>query len=204
MSEIGTKGGAASSHKHHVEAGRKGAWVRWTRPLPLPISAKNQKRFWSQVNKTDTCWLWTGCVQYGYGLVGIGGNTFKVQRVSWGITNGQIPHGMLVCHKCDVRNCVNPDHLFLGTHDDNNKDMKRKGRAATGDRNGTRLHPESIPKGEQHWWSAKLNAKTVRAIRSLAAPGSLHGVKAEMARRFGVSQTTIGHVLSRKTWRHVA
>lgn len=88
-----------------------------------------EDRFWSKVNKTDTCWLWTATKTHGgYGLVKANGRQGVVHRMAWELTNGPIPSGLLVCHRCDVRNCVRPDHLFLGTAKENTQDMLAKGR----------------------------------------------------------------------------
>lgn len=78
------------------------------------------------------CWLWIGRAKpKGYGRIGIGRNKqFAAHRVSWELFRGEIPAGMCVCHKCDTPSCVNPDHLFLGTHADNAGDRQRKGRGA--------------------------------------------------------------------------
>jgi len=88
---------------------------------------------------TETgCWIWTGCYsgkgRTGYGLfhtktVKTGAKMKKAHRVSYELYKEEIPEGMLVCHKCDNPACVNPDHLFLGSHIDNMKDMISKGRA---------------------------------------------------------------------------
>lgn len=92
-------------------------------------------RFWAKVDKRgpDECWLWTGCRKkaFGYGKIGegrMGQRTLLAHRVSWEITNGSIPDGAMVLHRCDNPPCVNPRHLFLGDQLDNMRDMVSKGR----------------------------------------------------------------------------
>lgn len=94
--------------------------------------APAEVRFWRRVDKTDDCWLWTGGSNgLGYGVFGIAtGQTMGAHRYSWQIVFGPIPDGMFVCHQCDTPACVRPDHLFLGTHEDNMVDMVSKGRQA--------------------------------------------------------------------------
>jgi len=81
------------------------------------------------INK-DGCWIWQAFKEpkFGYGRFKLNGKNEAAHRASWVIHNGPIPSGLLVCHKCDIPSCVNPDHLFLGTHKDNSRDRDIKGR----------------------------------------------------------------------------
>lgn len=98
----------------------------WSLIQVIDLSA----RFWPRINKTATCWLWTGSKnRSGYGHLKVCRRYVAVHRISWQIANGKaIPDGLLACHHCDTPLCVNPEHLFLGTHTDNMRDMHAKGR----------------------------------------------------------------------------
>lgn len=97
-----------------------------------------EDRFWRRVNKTDTCWLWTGgCIggrdrgpTHVYGEVWRDNVKLLTHRVSWEMAFGPIPDGLFVLHRCDTPLCVRPDHLFLGTQADNARDMWAKGRGS--------------------------------------------------------------------------
>lgn len=88
--------------------------------------------FWGHVQKSEGCWRWIGAhMRNGYGHMGSRGKTYSAHRLSYELNVGPIPNGMCVLHRCDVRDCVNPEHLWLGTKSDNTRDMDKKGRRGT-------------------------------------------------------------------------
>lgn len=136
----------------------------------------------------NDCWNWTAYkIPTGYGQYWADGTMKSSHRIAWEIANGPIPDGMFVCHKCDNKTCVNPNHLFLGSHQDNMKDRNSKGRQAklTGILNG----------------QSKLTEEQVLAIRSFYATGSY--TQTELGERFGVSHQQIGYIVNRKLWTHI-
>jgi DNA-binding transcriptional regulator YiaG len=173
--------------------------MRW-HPEPVEV------RFWRKVDKSSDCWLWTGALDSaGYGQISVGtkaagGRKLALtHRLSYEWHHGPIPEGLMVLHSCDIRRCVNPAHLSVGTHADNAADMVSRGRAAVGDQSSARLYPELRRRGVKHP-KAKLSEDTVRAIRQQAATGMS---QRQLAALYGVGKNTVQSVLEGKTWRHV-
>lgn len=118
------------------------------------------------------CWLWTDCLHHnGYGQISLGRGkpSGRAHRISWELNKGPVPAGALVLHKCDVRSCVNPDHLFLGTPAENMNDMIAKGRAK---------HPR------------KFSSSQIDQIRNSQAP------QKDIAALFGISQAYVSQIRS--------
>jgi hypothetical protein len=165
---------------------------------PKPKLLKD--RFWQRVNKTNTCWLWLGPKNpvNGYGQANWSRKELRKNRVvfahraAWILTYGEIPDNLQVCHKCDVRLCVNPEHLFLGTQADNLADMDRKGRrvsvGAPGSTNG-----------------AKITLKDVLYIRELLGKippkqkGRFNKIK-EMAQHYGITFQNVYRIINGESW----
>lgn len=132
------------------------------------------------------CWDWLGYRQSGgYGQTYMEGVRWTLHRLSWHFFMGEIPEGALVLHKCDRPCCINPEHLFLGSHKDNMHDCMSKGRHSFGFRKG---HTYSSNKKRLR----KLDDDSVRAIRQSAAP------LADLALQYGVSMACISMLRNRK------
>ena len=132
-----------------------------------------EQRFWEKVEKSDTCWIWTGAKvsrRKPYGTTWMRGKSVVSHRVSYELHYGPIPPGLWVLHLCDNHSCVNPAHLFLGTGIDNAEDAVRKGRFA----------------------NQKLSGEEIDKILSLRSSGlTLRAIANEL----GVSFARIGEVL---------
>ncbi|HEV2862843.1 MAG TPA: HNH endonuclease [Pyrinomonadaceae bacterium] len=149
-------------------------------------------RFWTHVDRSpgpEGCWLWTGFIsENGYGVFSFNGRQYKAHRVSFFLEHGRILNDRLILHRCDVRACVNPAHLFEGTPRDNSQDAVRKGR-------NTRLYGERNGK-------AKLTRESVLAIRRMCRRGGVY--QKDVARLFKVSEATVSYVVNGGRWKKVA
>lgn len=147
-------------------------------------------RFMLKVKKTDSCWLWTANknkIGYGYFWMKVANRQLLAHRVSYELFVGSIPCGLLVCHKCDNPSCVNPNHLFIGTHLDNMNDMFNKNRQSTcksraGIQNGrARLSEDDV-----------IQIRIIKNLKNI-----------EIAAKFGVSPVTIEQIKNRRLWKHI-
>lgn len=135
-------------------------------------------RLWNRTYEPDEngCMMWAGATARGYGQLKVDGKVVYAHRLAWEVYYGApVPDGMHVLHECDNPLCVNPDHLFLGTHQDNMKDRQSKGR-----------------------FSSTLTQEQVDRIRERYAEGGV--LQKELAEEYGVSHTTISRILSEVRW----
>lgn len=147
------------------------------------------ERFWEKVDKSGDCWVWTGAKGnlYGHGSTtapGGGNKSMHAHRRSWEIVHGPIPDGLEVCHRCDNPPCVNPDHLFLGTHAENMADAATKGRLPRGSRSNL----------------SKLTEAQVTEIKARLAAGD---GTAAIAKDYGVTTGNVYAIKTGRSWRHV-
>ena len=142
----------------------------------MELTEEHKKRFWAKVDKTDSCWLWTGStVRGGYGNVCINNKTYMAHRVSWFLAGNTIPTCHVLRHKCRNRNCLNPEHLETGTQAENANDKIRDGTAGK-----------------------KLNAQQVLEIRARATES-----QRKLGKEYGVSHKSICRVITRRYWKHI-
>jgi hypothetical protein len=150
----------------------------------------DEQRFWGNADRTggpDACWPWQNSTAAGgYGAMHTKAGRLKAHRIAYRLAHGPLVPGLSVCHTCDNPSCVNPAHLYQGTHKQNMRDRAARGRG--GDLRG------------QQNGRAKLTDDTVRAIRALAERGEPN---VAIARRFGVTDVMVSKIRRGVAWRHV-
>lgn len=161
-------------------------YYNWKRhDNPISLKENHEARFWKCVDKTGNCWLWTGyTLDSGYGGLKVKSKFVLAHRYSWMIHKGTIPDNLFVLHSCDVRNCVNPDHLFLGTSLDNMKDRDNKGRQAKHEKNGMAVLTSYQVKEIIRKYNDKLKPTSYR----------------KLSKEYRVHYTQIARIVKRKHW----
>lgn len=163
----------------------KKAWRRGDLEKFKKISSIDRFLEHTNISK-DGCWLWSGPkLLAGYGKFGVRGKTVSAHRFSYSHYIGKIPEAMHICHTCDTPACVNPDHLFLGTHQDNMRDKVAKLRQ---------------PRGE-NTVGVKLTENKVHQIKKFISDGVS---KSKIARHFDVSRASIYAIEAGKNWSHLS
>jgi hypothetical protein len=180
---------------------------RWHNQSNVNAKAKGTRantpaKFWRQAEAPSLfeCWLWKGTVgTHGYGQISFEGKIWRAHRLAFFLHNGTLDETAVICHSCDNPLCVNPAHLFAGTHADNVAGMVRKGRQARGDRiKGPTM--EQRLRGAAHY-ASKVDEEDLREIRRLRAMGY---TLLQLAQRFPLHPMTIGEIARREIWRDVA
>jgi hypothetical protein len=186
----------SEQHSSCARAGKKSGTVEYRgssavrATKPILVTDNLRQRFDEYVVKNNQgCWAWSGAIVDGYGVLwelGASRQQLRAHRVSWAIYRGEVPEGMCVLHRCDNRQCTRPDHLFIGTVGDNNRDTIAKGRhvSSRGEKNG----------------ASKLTADDVEKMKTLRAQGLGYAV---IARRFGVVTMTCWRAVNQKSWSHI-
>lgn len=141
-----------------------------------------------EIDSISGCWNWKRYSRHGYGIIRLNGKERFAHRVSYSLFTGEIGNGLCVCHKCDNPKCVNPEHLFLGTHADNMRDCARKGR-------------NKIPRneGEKHGMS-KLKEYMVFEILNHIKNGLK---QIQIAKMFKIDPSMVSYIKSGKYWKHL-
>ena len=169
--------------------------ARERRRLNGDLASFEDSEFWPRFEENITrsphaCWLWTGTkTKSGYGVLAHRRVAYYAHRLAWERRYGPIKNFLHVLHRCDAPNCVNPEHLFLGTQRDNNDDKIRKGRARGGSMPGE-IHP-----------MAKLTEEQVLEIRGLYKGGYVTQI--ELGAMYGVSQPAISAIIVGRAWGHI-
>ena len=158
-----------------------------------------EDRFWEYVSMKEEkdCWEWMGTIRStGYGIFHHGNIRFQAHRVAWVISNGPVATELDVCHICDNRSCVNPDHLFVGTRKENMRDAINKGRMTF------QTNPEIVRRGVDHSM-AKLTEDQVRAIRLVCIPNHRLFNCKNVARLCNIDKSVVADIVAGRLWKSV-
>lgn len=192
---------------------------------PLPIfSVEDAERFHRSVDTAPghgpngDCWIWKLKAHFlgGYGAFRVAGESIRASRAAWKLAYGEDPYPWDILHKCDNPACCNPIHLFKGNKLDNSHDAMNKGRLASGDRHGLRMHPERAPRGDRNGsrtcpearprgeshYNAAHNIEEVIMWRQMVKDNPDIS-KSELARRLGVNRATFSDAVNGRKWKEI-
>lgn len=162
-------------------------YSRWYKGNPVVMPLLRERTI-ERLEKNSTpepnsgCWLWLGVIGgAGYGRIKYKGQPWIVHRLAWTVHKGTIPEGAMVCHKCDVRSCINPDHLYIGDQETNMSDMVQRSRQAFGERHGFAI----------------LDENQIEKIKCDNRPDRI------IAEELGVARSTIQAAKTGRTWKHL-
>lgn len=150
------------------------------------LNIDDYKRYWEKVDISGECFEFKSLDKRGYGQFNLGGSVLKAHRISWEYFYGPVPNDMHVCHSCDNPKCVRPDHLFLGTHQDNMKDSFSKNR-----------HPFQLENRKD----IKLTDEDIRNIRELYSVGRI--TQEQLANKYTVSRSYINQLVNKRRRNYV-
>lgn len=162
-----------------IKMGKTWGWLTGKKYIKQPIRSMKERLQKYDIEPEKGCWIWKGSKsKNGYGQIKVNKTTKEVHRVSYQEYKGKIPTGMIVRHICDVKHCLNPDHLILGTHKQNMKDMTDRNRQAKGEKAG----------------NSKITEKLVISIFKDKRKN------VEIARYYGVNRHTVSDIKRGKSW----
>lgn len=156
------------------------------------LTPSDISRFWSKVNVDSplNCWEWQAYLNHSdYGMYQLDDRPFYAHRISYFLEHGTLPEGIFILHRCDNPKCVNPNHLFTGTLEDNARDraQKHRSRDSRGEKSG----------------SAKLCAMDIITIREILDNHPPKGTKTKLAAQYGITKATISKIVQRERWKHI-